>query len=179
MSFRRLLGLLCLLFSLSVSSALAESEGDTLAFPCSPELSPFFSQSKHTISREIDLHHWDRMQIDYWGDDPIPVDHGSLIILDDQFMLIDLHFSKDFPFSTDGYVLPEAIYMVNHDPAVSDDTDPPEWHVFMYPDKDDPYAFHYACTWNWDMVGIKMYGEYTAPNGERHDSSFSLDIDIF
>lgn len=177
MSFRRLLGLFCLL--LSVSSALAESEGDTLAFPCSPELSPFLSQSEHTISREIDLHHWDRMQIDYWGDDPIPVDHGSLMILDDQFMLIDLHFSKDFPFSTDGYVLPEAIYMVNHDPSVSDDTDPPEWHVFMYPDKDDPYAFHYACTWNWDMVGIKMYGEYTAPNGERHDSGFSLDIDIF
>lgn len=93
-------------FFWSVSSALAESEGDTLAFPCSPELSPFLSQSEHTISREIDLHHWDRMQIDYWGDDPIPVDHGSLIILDDQFMLIDLHFSKDFPFSTDGYVLP-------------------------------------------------------------------------
>ena len=119
------------------------------------------------------------MQIDYWGDDPIPVDHGSLIILDDQFMLIDLHFSKDFPFSTDGCVLTEAIYMVNHDPEVSDDTDPPDWHVFMYPDKDDPYAFHYACTWNWDMVGIKMYGEYTAPNGEQHDSGFSLDIDIF
>ncbi len=39
MFFRRLLGLFCLL--LSVSSALAESEGDTLAFPCSPELSPF------------------------------------------------------------------------------------------------------------------------------------------
>ena len=95
MSFRRLLGLLCLLFPLSVSSALAESEGDILAFPCSPELSLFLSQSEHTISRKIDLHHWDRMQIDYWGDDPIPVDHGSLIILDDQFMLIDLHFSKD------------------------------------------------------------------------------------
>ena len=84
MSFRRLLGLFCLLFPLSVSSALAESEGDTLAFPCSPELSPFLSQSEHTISREIDLHHWDRMQIDYWGDDPIPDDHGSLIILADR-----------------------------------------------------------------------------------------------
>ena len=179
MSFRRLLGLFCLLFPLSVSSALAESEGDTLTFPCSPELSPFFSQSEHTISREIDLHHWDRMQIDYWGDDTIPVDHGSLIILDDQFMLIDLHFSKDFPFSTDDCILPDAIYMVNHDPAVSDDTDPPEWHVFMYPDKDDPYAFHYACTWNMDMVGIKMYGEYTAPNGEQYDSGFSLYIDIY
>ena len=167
MSFRRLLGLFCLLFPLSVSSALAESEGDTLAFPCSPELSPFLSQSEHTISREIDLHHWDRMQIDYWGDDPIPVDHGSLIILDDQFMLIDLHFSKDFPFSTDGYVLPEAIYMVNHDPAVSDDTDPPEWHVFMYPDKDDPYAFHYAGTWNQQQgYGLYFYGSKTNAQGE-------------
>lgn len=118
------------------------------------------------------------MEIDYWGDDVLMVESGSLIILDDQFVMINLRFSKDYDYEAEGRYLPNEILLINRDPNVSDDTDPPEWRVMMYPDQDDPYSFHYIGSWNRTMVQIRFYGSYANPQGESIED-FSLDVDIF
>ena len=163
-------GLLVILSLFLTSTAAAES---TLSFPCDPELSPFLAVSEHEITMEIDLQQWYRMEIDYWGDDMLMVESGSLIVLDDQFVMINLRFSKDYDYEANYTHLPEEIMLINHDPNVIDDTVPPEWRVMMYPDTDDPYSFHYIGTWNNTMHGIRFYGSYLNPQGELNDC-FSL-----
>ena len=106
------------------------------------------------------------------------VESGSLIVLDDQFVMINLRFSEDYDYDAHDMHLPEVIMLVNHDPDVRDDTDPPEWRVMMYPDQDDPYSFHYIGTWNKTMMQIRFYGGFVKPQGELNDC-FSLCVDIF
>ncbi len=173
MPFKRCAFLLCLLLFFT-SPAAGES---TLSFPCDPELSPFLAESEHEISYAFDLAQWYRMQIDSGEDDILMVESGSLFVLDDQFMIISLRFSKDYDYEAGYTHLPEKIMLVNHDPNISDDTDPPEWRVMMYPDQDDPYSFHYAGTWNDTMFCIMFYGSYADPQGEPHDC-FSLHVDM-
>ena len=174
MPFKRCLTLF-ILFLFLASTATAQS---TLSFPCDPELSPFLAASEHEISREIDLQHWYRMAIDYWGDDMLMIESGSLLVLDMQFVMINLRFSKDYDYDAHYAHLPEVIMLVNHDPNVINDNDPPEWRVMMYPDQDDPYSFHYIGTWNRTMVQIQFYGSYVNPQGE-HVEGFTFDVDIF
>ena len=104
------------------------------------------------------------------------VESGSVLILDDEFMLVNLRFSKEYDYSQDyGGNLPDIILLANFDLNIVDDTNPPEWRVWMYPDEDDPYAFHYFGTFNWTMAGIHMFGRYLAFEGDPEpDSCFSL-----
>ena len=169
----RFLITLFLLLTLSITAS-AES---TPFFPC--VLNHPYESSQYEEYVEIDLKKWYRSDIDNWVDDDLMVKSGSAIVLNHSILIIDLHFSDSFDYESNDTHVPNEITLCNRDPNVTDDSGTPEWQVTIFPDQDDPYAFHYACTWNMDMVGIKMYGEYTAPNGERHDSGFSLDIDIF
>lgn len=172
MLVKRWLFLLCLL-PLFISTAAAES---TLSLPCDPELSPFLATSEHEISKEIDLAEYYRMQIDNWEDD-IPIS-GSLIILDMQFMIINLRFAKDFDYDAAYMHVPEKIMLVNYDTNISNDTGIPEWRVTIYPDEDDPYSFHYAGTWDLSMCCTRFYGSYVNQQGEDSEC-FSLHVDSF
>ena len=168
MTLKRCLILLCLLLSFS-ESAGAQS---TLSFPCEAELSPFLAASEHEISKEIDLAEYYRERNDVWEDD-IPIS-GSLLILDMQFVIINLRFSEDFDYEAAYmYHVPERIMLVNHDPNVSNDTGTPEWCVTIFPDENDPYAFHYAGTWNWSMSCARFYGSY------EDVECFTLHVGIF
>ena len=173
MLLKRVFSLFCLLLVFS-STVAAQS---TFSFPCDSELSPFLAESEHEITRDFDLAHWYRMQIDYWGDDVMMVESGSLVILDDAFMIISLRFSEEYDYEAHDTHLPDKIMLINHNPNIVNDNDPPEWLVWMYPDVDDPYSFHYACSWNWDMVSIDFYGRYTDSQGS-HDTDFHLEIDM-
>lgn len=166
--------LICFMLSIFLSvTAIAES---SFQFPCSPEISPFLSTTEHKITRMIDLNQQHRMAIDYHGDDITMVESGSLIILDNQFMIISLQFSKDFDYDFHNTHIPDEILLVNQDPNIIDDTNPPLWRVVMYPDKDDPYSFHYIGSWNSTIHCIKFYGNYTNSEGEMLDC-FSLHVD--
>ena len=122
MFLKRCLILFCML-SLLTLAAVAESP---LSFPCDSELSPFLSRSEHDVTFKIDLENNYRIETDYWGDEPMLVESGSFLILDDEFMLVNLRFSKD-----------------------------------------DPYAFHYAGTWNQQQgYGLYFYGSKTNAQGE-------------
>ena len=71
-------------------------------------------------------------------------------------------------------------YISNRDPNVTDDSGTPEWQVTIFPDQDDPYAFHYFGTFNWTMAGIHMFGRYVAFEGDPEpDSCFSLLIAVY
>lgn len=156
--------------------AKAWAEEAVFGFPCEPEISPFFSKSEHEINCSFDLVQHHRMEIDDWETDVLMVESGSLVILDNQFMLIDLHFSRDFDYAAAYTHLPDRIMLTNQDPCVSDENNPAEWRAWMFPDQDDPYAFHYACTWNPDMACIRFYGIFENAEGGIEDC-FSLHID--
>ena len=174
MSRARRLMLFCLLLMLLPACALA-SAGGAFTLPCEAELSPFLSGGEHEIIRRFDLAEWYRMHIDNWEDD-LMVESGSLIILDHDFMIMNLRFSRDYENDTElDICVPEVLTLTNQDLNARDDTDPPLWQVTVYPDADDPYAFHYAGSWNNDMFLIKFYGSYTNPQGETRDC-FSLDV---
>ena len=173
MSLMRCFSIFCLCMILS-ATAFAEA---VMTFPCDPGLSPFLASSKHTVTKHIDLNQQHRMAIDDWESDVTMVESGSLMILDDQFMMISLRFSKNFDYASEDMHLPEEILLINQDPNIVDDTNPPLWRAVMYPDKDDPYAFHYAGTWNPTMYCIRFYGSYTSPEGDMTDC-FSLHVDL-
>ena len=164
MFLKRCLILFCML-SLLTLAAVAESP---LSFPCDSELSPFLSRSEHDVTFKIDLENNYRIETDYWGDEPMLVESGSFLILDDEFMLVNLRFSKEYDYSQDyGGNLPDIILLANFDLNIVDDTNPPEWRGWMYPDEDDPYAFHYAGTWNQQQgYGLYFYGSKTNAQGE-------------
>lgn len=170
---RRFLILSCLILSLASTSA-AES---TLSFPCDAELSPFLAASEHQITREIDLVQCYREAIDYGGDDTLMIESGSLIVLDDQLMIISLRFSEDYDDDAAYAHVPERIMLANLDPNISNDTGTPDWRVTIYPDQNDPYAFHYIGTWNWTMAGFTFYGGYTDEHGDAREC-FSLRVSI-
>lgn len=135
MFLKRCLIPFCML-SLLTLAAVAESP---LSFPCDSELSPFLSRSEHDVTYKIDLENNYRIETDYWGDEPMLVESGSFLILDDEFMLVNLRFSKEYDYSQDyGGNLPDIILLANFDLNIVDDTNPPEWRVWMYPDEDDP-----------------------------------------
>ena len=92
-------------------AACAQIENVTFGFPCEPEISPFFSKGEHTISCAFDLAQHYRMEIDDWETDALMVESGSLVILDNQFMLIDLHFSRDFDYAAAYTHLPDRIML--------------------------------------------------------------------
>ena len=117
------------------------------------------------------------MEYDNRETEMMPLESGSLVILDDAFMIISLRFSEEYDYEAHDTHLPDKIMLINHNPNIVNDNDPPEWLVWMYPDEDDPYSFHYACSWNWDMVSIDFYGSYTDSQGS-HDTDFHLEIDM-
>ena len=156
------------------ASACAEP---LLTFPCDPEISPFLSVSEHMITKSIDLNHLHRNTIDDWESAVTMVESGSLLLLDDQVMIISLRFSKDFDYALHDMHLPDEILLVNQDPNIVDDTNPPLWRVTMYPDADDPHAFHYIGSCNETMHCIRFYGSYTTPEGDMMDC-FSLHADL-
>lgn len=130
MFLKRCLILFCML-SLLTLAAVAEPP---LSFPCDSELSPFLSRSEHDVTFKIDLENNYRIETDYWGDEPMLVESGSFLILDDEFMLVNLRFSKEYDYSQDyGGNLPDIILLANFDLNIVDDTNPPEWRVWMYP----------------------------------------------
>ncbi len=173
MHLERYLILSCIILSLA-STSTAES---TFSFPCDVELSPFLAVSEHKISREINLVEYYREEIDYWDDDILMIESGSLIVLDDQFMIISLRFSEDYDYDAAYAHVPESIMLANLDPNISNDTGTPDWRVTIYPDKNDPYSFHYIGTWNWTMAGFTFYGSYIDQCGDSHECfSFSVSI---
>lgn len=172
MVLKRCLIPFCLFVMLSPWAA-AES---AFSFPCAQELSPFLAASEHEISKEIDLAEEYRARIDNWECE-IPIS-GSLIVLDMQFMMIHLQFSKDFDYEAHDMHLPERIILANHDLNVSNDTSTPDWRAVMYPDEDDPYSFHYASTWNWPMATVRFYGDYMDSLGEYLEA-FTTCVSIF
>ena len=169
---KRCLPLLCLFLGLAPAARAQE----VFRLPCDAALSPFLAVSEHEISKEIDLSQAYRMQIDDWEAD-IPVS-GSLIVLDMQVMLISLRFSEDFDYEAKDMRVPESILLANQDPNVSDDTGTPPWRAAMYPDADDPYAFHYIGTWNWPMACVRFYGDYADEQGDPIEC-FSLRVALF
>ena len=176
MFLKRCLILFCML-SLLTLAAVAESP---LSFPCDSELSPFLSRSEHDVTFKIDLENNYRIETDYWGDEPMLVESGSFLILDDEFMLVNLRFSKEYDYSQDyGGNLPDIILLANFDLNIVDDTNPPEWRVWMYPDEDDPYAFHYAGTWNQQQgYGLYFYGSKTNAQGETTECFYLTPFSI-
>ena len=174
MALKRCAMLLCLFIAFAPLAA-AES---ALSFPCDPELSPFLAAGTHEISREIDLAACYRMRVDNGEDDALPVESGSLIVLDMQFMIISLRFSKDFDYEAAYMHLPEEIMLVNVDPNIDNDTGTPLWCVTIYPDADDPYSFHYAGTWNPSMACVRFYGSHV--NAQRDQiEGFSFQVAAF
>lgn len=147
MSLKRCWPLFCflLLFALPI---VAEEAEETFVFPCSPTLSPFLTASEHEITCFIDLREQCRAEHALQSGDAQMVESGSLLILDNQFLMISLRFSKDFDYDAKGVHLPEVIRLVNRDPDISVYWEPPEWCVTLFPDRDDPYAFHFLGTWN-------------------------------
>ena len=94
--------------------------------------------------------------------------------------MIDLHFSDSFDYESNDTHVPNEITLCNRDPNVTDDSGTPEWQVTIFPDQDDPYAFHYFGTFNWTMAGIHMFGRYLAFEGDPEpDSCFSLLIAVY
>lgn len=160
-------------FSLDVTVNPSDTPLSSLSFPCDSELSPFLAASEHSVSWAYDLPDWHRIATDYWGDDML-FESGTLMVLDDQFMLVDLRFSKTFGYDA-SCRLPERIILVNQDLSVTDDPKKPLWQVTLYPDEDDPYAFHYLGTWNETMHGLEFLGQSQASEGVWNDG-FHLDF---
>ena len=108
------------------------------------------------------------------------VKSGSAIVLNHSILMIDLHFSDSFDYESNDTHVPNEITFCNRDPNVTDDSGTPEWQVTIFPDQDDPYAFHYFGTFNWTMAGIHMFGRYVAFEGDPEpDSCFSLLIAVY
>lgn len=164
--------LLFLLPTLSITVAA----GSTSLFPCVLDHSYVPNEYKEYV--EINLREWYRAQIDNWEDDNLMVESGSAIVLDQSVLIIDLHFSNSFDYEARDMHVPEQITFFNHEPNVSDETGTPEWQVTIFPDQDDPYAFHYFGTFNWTMAGIHMSGSYINPEGELN-SCFSFQIAVY
>ena len=170
MLLKRVFSLFCLLLVFS-STVAAQS---TFSFPCDSELSPFLAESEHEITRDFDLAHWYRMQIDYWGDDVMMVESGSLVILDDAFMIISLRFSEEYDYEAHDTHLPDGITLIN------DDHWPPKWpvwRVMMSWDQGDPYSFYYIGSWDPSISILQFCGTYTDPQGEQRPC-FHLQVDI-
>ena len=142
-------------------------------FPC--DLEQFAS---HVSKKEIDLREYYRSEIDNWEDDNLMVESGSAIVLDEQLLIVDIHFSDSFDYEANYTGVPEQIMFVNHDPDVNNNASIPNWQVTVYPDKDDPYSFHYIGTYNRTMAGFIIYGSYTTPEGEPYDC-FSLQVPLY
>ena len=140
----------------------------TLSITASAESTPFFP---------CVLNH---PYIDNWVDDDLMVESGSAIVLNHSILIIDLHFSDSFDYESNDTHVPNEITFCNRDPNVTDDSGTPEWQVTIFPDQDDPYAFHYFGTFNWTMAGIHMFGRYLAFEGDPEpDSCFSLLIAVY
>lgn len=162
-------------FILFSSTALADHSTNHIL--CEPELSSFLSANQHRINYSFDLVQCYRMGIDNWDDAVLMVESGSLMIVDQQFMIIDLHFSRNYDYALHNDHLPHMIMLTNQNPLVSPEETSQEWKAWMFPDRDDPYAFHYMCTWNHTMYSIDFYGEYINSQGEYSDC-FELHIDL-
>lgn len=161
-------------FILFSSTALADNSINS--FSCKSELSSFLATNQHRISQSFDLAQNFQIDSDNWDDSVLMVESGSLIILDEQFLIIDLHFSHDFDYELHNSHLPHMIMLTNQNPLVSHKDNSQEWKAWMFPDQGDPYAFHYMCTWNHTMYSIDFYGEYIDSQGEKRDC-FELHID--
>ena len=118
------------------------------------------------------------MGIDNWEDDNLMVQAGSAIVLNRSVLILDLHFSDSFDYEANDTHLPEELTFFNLNPDVSNDTGTPEWQVTIFPDSNDPYAFHYFGTYNWTMAGIYICGSYTNSEGEPY-SCFDLHIAVY
>ena len=157
---RRLIPLVLLL--VGASAAGAES---TFRFPCDPELSPILSVSEHEITSQLDLARYYRELADNFETEIMPVESGTILLLDDELMLFSIRYSSEFDFEANYWHLPERLTLFNFEPYAPNDTGTPHWQVTLYPDQDDPYAFHYVGTWNASMAGFTLYGEYRDPQG--------------
>ena len=165
------------LFLLLTLSTIASAES-TPFFPC--VLNHPYESSQYEEYVEIDLKEWYRSDIDNWVDDDLIVKSGSAIVLNHSILIIDLHFSDSFDYESNDTHVPNEITLCNRDPNVTDDSGTPEWQVTIFPDQDDPYAFHYFGTFNWTMAGIHMFGRYLAFEGDPEpDSCFSLLIAVY
>ena len=165
------------LFLLLTLSTIASAES-TPFFPC--VLNHSYESSQYEEYVELDLKKWYRSDIDNWVDDDLMVKSGSAIVLNHSILIIDLHFSGSFDYESNDTHVPNEITLCNRDPNVTDDSGTPEWQVTIFPDQDDPYAFHYFGTFNWTMAGIHMFGRYLAFEGDLEpDSCFSLLIAVY
>lgn len=172
---RRILLFYCFWFFISAPISTAES---TLRFPCAPELSPILSVSEHRISKEIDLENYYRELADNFDTDIMPVESGSLVILDNQLMLLNIRYSEKFDYAANHTHLPEQLTLFNYEPDTCNDTGIPHWCITIYPDQDDPYSFHYVGTWNWSMSSFTLYGNYINPQGDLQQA-FSFRVSIY
>ena len=165
-------------------------------FPCEREQFMAHAADGHTISWEIDLRElhcmdlenraddvsWEgnmpearRIEIKRWAEDHMMIESGCVMVLDKQLLIVDLHFSASYDDEANLTGLPEELMFINHDPNVGDETGKPYWQVTVYPDEDDPYAFHYVGTYNRSMIDFKIYGFYTNPEGEVVEC-FNMDV---
>ena len=163
-----------LLFCLFLMSAPLAAAQSKFSFPCDPELSPFFSKSEHEITREIDLAEYSRMEYDNRETEMMPLESGSLVILDDAFMIISLRFSEEYDYEAHDTHLPDGITLIN-----DDHWSPkwPVWRVMMSWDQGDPYSFYYIGSWDPSISILQFCGTYTDPQGEQRPC-FHLQVDI-
>lgn len=166
--------LLCLLLILA-STATADA---TFSFPCDPELSPILSVSEHRISKQIDLERYYRELADNFETEIMPVESGTILVLDDQLMIFSIRYSDEFDFEANYTHLPERLTLFNFEPDTLNDTGTPRWQVTIFPDQDDPYAFHYIGTWNWSMAGFTLCGEFLNPQGE-FQGAFTFRVSVY
>lgn len=167
---------LCLLLSSLLLALPLVAIADSVSFfPCVLEHS--YAQNEYEEFVNLNLKDWYRAEIDDWYDDDLMVAEGSAaIVLDQSILIIDLHFSDTYDYAAHDTHLPEELTFFNHDP--NDETYIPDWQVTIFPDRDDPYAFHYFGTFNWTMSGIYMYGGYTDSEGIPHDC-FEFQIAVY
>ena len=164
------------LFLLLLAHTVTAAAEDSPFFPCVLDYS--YDPSAYSEYVEIDLRRWHRMEIDNWEDDNLMVQAGSAIVLNRSALILDLHFSDSFDYEANDTHLPEELTFFNLNPDVSNDTGTPEWQVTIFPDSNDPYAFHYFGTYNWTMAGIYICGSYTNSEGESN-SCFDLHIAVY
>lgn len=141
-------------------------------FPC--VLDHSYALDGYGECNEIDLRDWHRAAIDNWELDDLAVESGSAIVLDRSVLIIDLHLSDSFDFEANYTEFPERITLYSHESEVFTEEMLPVWRVEIFPDEDDPYAFHYCGTFNWTMTEIYMYG-----NDGESLGGFSLHIAVY
>ncbi len=174
----------CLIFVcllLIPMTVMAEEAGSC---PCALDPSSICIWQEHKIDKEIDLRelYFMENEIDNPETGASMLDSGYIRILDDQqLMEIDLQFSKNFDYEAHDQHLPEIIAIRNYVPCDSlgnSNRESPKWKYPIFPDRDDPYSFHYIGTFNWTMVQFSLHNIYTDQQGKSRDC-FSVDIEVY